>query len=32
MEEFKALYKRLSEKMLPMVYELGFFEKIIVIL
>ena len=26
-EEFKALYKKLSEKMLPMVYELGFLGK-----
>lgn len=26
-EEFKALYKKLSEKMLPMVYELGFLRK-----
>ena len=27
LEEFKALYKKLSEKMLPMVYELGFLRK-----
>lgn len=26
-EEFKALYKKLSDKMLPMVYELGFLKK-----
>ena len=26
-EEFKELYKRLSDKMLPMVYELGFLKK-----
>lgn len=26
-EEFKTLYKKLSEKMLPMVYELGFLRK-----
>lgn len=26
-EEFKVLYKKLSEKMLPMVYELGFLRK-----
>lgn len=27
LEEFKGLYKKLSEKMLPMVYELGFLRK-----
>ena len=27
LEEFKTLYKKLSEKMLPMVYELGFLRK-----
>lgn len=27
LEEFKALYKKLSDKMLPMVYELGFLRK-----
>ena len=26
-EEFKTLYKKLSDKMLPMVYELGFLRK-----
>ena len=26
-DEFKSLYKKLSEKMLPMVYELGFLRK-----
>lgn len=27
LEEFKSLYKKLSDKMLPMVYELGFLRK-----
>ena len=27
LEEFKALYKKLADKMLPMVYEVGFLRK-----
>ena len=27
LKEFKELYKKLAEKMLPMVYELGFLRK-----
>ena len=27
LEQFKTLYKKLSDKMLPMVYELGFLRK-----